>query len=224
MIRMSLRPAPPSVHRHHSYDAGGVSMAAAEADADASAAAGTTGAGFKVGSLLMRHFTVDQGVSPFDLQWVVSEGATTLSASLMVRRMRCCARGARVRGSALSCGSPSLPTLVSHCPDVRWPQYNTALFKGDTMARLGDHIVTLLSHAMAEPTTPIGALRMMTPAESKLVLVDWNQTALPHRTDVCAHTLFEERVAQQPTATAIVCDGAVLTYAALNERANTLAW
>ena len=170
---------------NQTYDAAGVSMAAAEADAGADADSGRASRGFQVGSLRMRHFVVDQAVSPFDLQWVVSEGSTTLCASL---------------------------------------QYNVALFKADTMARMGEHLATLLEAAVSTPSAPIGELRMMGPAESRLVLVDWNQTRQDFRTGVCAHTLFEERVAANPHATAIVCDGAALSYAELNERANTLAW
>ena len=56
-------------------------------------------------------------------------------------------------------------------------------------------------------------------AERHRVLVEWNATARPYRSDVCIHELFEERVARAPDAVAVVYEDVQLTYAELNVRA-----
>src|SRR6185312_4863777 len=56
-----------------------------------------------------------------------------------------------------------------------------------------------------------------------LQLESWNDTTRMYPADRCLHELFEEQVARSPGATALVCEGAALTYAQLNSRANQLA-
>ncbi|MCL7423485.1 MAG: AMP-binding protein, partial [Methylobacter sp.] len=60
-------------------------------------------------------------------------------------------------------------------------------------------------------------------AERRQVLYDWNATRADYPKDRCLHELFENQVAAQPDAPAVVHDGRTLTYAELNTRANRLA-
>ncbi len=62
----------------------------------------------------------------------------------------------------------------------------------------------------------------LTDAERAQVLYGWNQTQTPYDA-ICMHQAFEEQVAKTPDATALVCDGDALSYAALNTRANKAA-
>ena len=54
------------------------------------------------------------------------------------------------------------------------------------------------------------------------ILYDWNDTRaeFPY---ACVHELFEQQVARDPEAVAIVCQDRQLTYRELNQRANQLA-
>jgi non-ribosomal peptide synthetase component F len=68
----------------------------------------------------------------------------------------------------------------------------------------------------------VKGLGVLTPAERKRLLVEWNDTAQ----DVPAVTmpeLLEEQVARSGDADAVVFEGEVLSYAELNARANRLA-
>ncbi|MCS6845083.1 MAG: AMP-binding protein, partial [Caldilineales bacterium] len=107
-------------------------------------------------------------------------------------------------------------------------EYNTDLFNGDTIRRMVGHLQTLLEAVAANPDAAIATLPLLTPAELRLMLVEWNETALPTPVDRCAHCLFEARAAAHPDAPAVIMahrSGAVetLTYGELNRRANQLA-
>ncbi len=101
--------------------------------------------------------------------------------------------------------------------------YNTDLFDEDRVERMLGHYKTLLEGIVAAPEAPVGALPILTEAESRELLVDWNRTQTPYPSDRCVHELFEEQVARSPDATAVQCDSEKLTYQQLNERANQLA-
>lgn len=76
--------------------------------------------------------------------------------------------------------------------------------------------------ARLEPDALIEELDVITPQERTDVLERWNDTAreVPEAT---LPELFEGQVARTPDAEAVVFEGARLTYAELNERANRLA-
>jgi amino acid adenylation domain-containing protein len=102
-------------------------------------------------------------------------------------------------------------------------EYNTDLFDETTIARMADHFTTLLDHAITEPDTPIGGLQLLTEAERRQLLVEWNDTAAAFPADRCAHHLFEAHVARDPDAPALTFAGTTLSYGELNRRANQLA-
>ncbi len=61
--------------------------------------------------------------------------------------------------------------------------------------------------------------------ESELhqILYDWNNTKAEFPEDKCVHEMFQEQVARTPAAVALVFEGASITYAELNLRADELA-
>ncbi|HLF24968.1 MAG TPA: amino acid adenylation domain-containing protein [Anaerolineae bacterium] len=102
-------------------------------------------------------------------------------------------------------------------------EYNTDLFDEATITRMSEHYRTLLESSVADPQRRISDLPLLTAAEKRQLLVAWNAThkAYPH--DQCFNELFEQQVARTPDNLAAVCGNASLTYAQLNERANSLA-
>ncbi|MEO3974855.1 amino acid adenylation domain-containing protein [Streptomyces sp. CAU 1734] len=101
--------------------------------------------------------------------------------------------------------------------------YRTDLWDADTVSRLAGHWERVLVAAAADPHAPIAALELLTPAERRRLLYEWNDsgTALP-----AAATLAEAvagQVARTPGATALEHRGETLTYAGLDRRANRLA-
>ena len=70
--------------------------------------------------------------------------------------------------------------------------------------------------------TMLASISALTEAERALVLQGHNATLAP-RAPTTIHQAFEAQVAKTPDAVALVCEGASLTYAALNARANRVA-
>ncbi|NJQ14940.1 non-ribosomal peptide synthetase [Streptomyces bohaiensis] len=100
--------------------------------------------------------------------------------------------------------------------------YATALFDADTARRAADHYVRLLAAVAATPDTPVHSLEMMAPPERHQVVHAWNDTAVDHPGGTL-HGLIEEQAAQRPEAVAVRADGAELTYAETDQRAEALA-
>jgi amino acid adenylation domain-containing protein len=102
-------------------------------------------------------------------------------------------------------------------------EYGTDLFEADTMARLVGHYGTLLSSIAEDPERPIGSLALLSPAQQRQLLVQWNDTQVDYPRDRCLHQWFEGQAARTPEAVAVVFEQQQLTYRQLNERANQLA-
>ena len=102
--------------------------------------------------------------------------------------------------------------------------YHKRSFITEAVARLADHYVNVLRHVERAGTgITIDELELLSPAQRKQVLYDWNQTASPFPHEKCAHQLIEEQVARTPAATALASAAERLTYEDLNRRANMLA-
>ena len=101
--------------------------------------------------------------------------------------------------------------------------YNTDLFDDATIARLMGHYETLLESIVANPNQRVSDVQILTDAERKQMLVDWNNTSSGYPRDRCVHQLFEQQVEQIPDAVAVVCEDEQLTYRQLNVRSNQLA-
>src|SRR5262249_13170161 len=57
-------------------------------------------------------------------------------------------------------------------------QYSTALFEPETIDRMVGHLVTLLEAVAADAGRPLSALPMLSPAEHRTLVYEWNDTAL----------------------------------------------
>src|SRR5271163_706996 len=74
--------------------------------------------------------------------------------------------------------------------------------------------------------SPRSAWRVLPPiiaVERHEIVALWNATEAEYPHDKCLHELFEVQAARTPEAIAVVYDGAQLTYAELNAKANRLA-
>jgi amino acid adenylation domain-containing protein len=80
-------------------------------------------------------------------------------------------------------------------------------------------LVSALENA---PQTPALALPVLSPAE-RAEIDAFNATAAPFSERALLHELFEAQVVRSPDAVALIFEGASLTYAQVNARANRLA-
>jgi amino acid adenylation domain-containing protein len=102
-------------------------------------------------------------------------------------------------------------------------RFNTDLFDASTIARMAGHFQALLESVIRDPAAAIGDLEILTVAERRQLLVEFNDTRTDYPKDKCLHQLFEEQVQRTPDSVAVVFEGQQLTYAQLNARANQLA-
>ncbi|KAK3816004.1 MAG: Non-ribosomal peptide synthetase module [Benniella sp.] len=101
--------------------------------------------------------------------------------------------------------------------------YSTALFDRATMERHVGYLFMVLQAMTADVDRPVMSVNLVSQAERDIVLGEWNDTERDYPSELCIHQLFEQQVEHNRQATALVFNGASLTYAELNERANRLA-
>ncbi len=102
-------------------------------------------------------------------------------------------------------------------------RYRRKLWCRDSIARLWGNFQTLVEEATANPDQLVSRLPILTSAERRQLLVDWNQSSAPYPTMRCVHHVFEAVVERVPNATAIVCGDSMLSYQDLNAQSNRLA-
>ncbi|MFL6140895.1 MAG: non-ribosomal peptide synthase/polyketide synthase [Labedaea sp.] len=100
--------------------------------------------------------------------------------------------------------------------------YNTDLFDESTVARMADQLAVLLNGIADDPDRPVCRLPVLTDAELRRVVTEWNDTdrAVPQAT---FPELVAAQVARTPDEPAVLFDGGQLTYAELSSWANRLA-
>ena len=102
-------------------------------------------------------------------------------------------------------------------------EYNTDLFKKETIERMSGHYLNILRALVENETMDIKAIPLLTEPEKELILKDWNRTQAEYPSEQCIHQLFEEQVSRTPDAVAITFENQSLTYSELNAKTNQLA-
>eukprot|EP00899_Mesostigma_viride_P028358 jgi/Mesvir1/8707/Mv02640-RA.1 len=103
-------------------------------------------------------------------------------------------------------------------------EYRTDLWCEASMQRLGQQLVCLASSAVASPETPVGRLPMMTEAERRRVVEEWNATDTAFAcAGKCLHELFDEQASRTPDHVAVETETEQVSYCELQQRADALA-
>jgi amino acid adenylation domain-containing protein/non-ribosomal peptide synthase protein (TIGR01720 family) len=103
-------------------------------------------------------------------------------------------------------------------------EYNTDLFEAATIHRMAGCFRTLLAAVVEMPEKSVSELPLLSKAEQKQLLVNWNDTQTDYPKDLCIHQLFEIQAAKTPDAVAVVYEEQLLTYLELNDRSHQLAY
>ncbi|MCP5052954.1 MAG: amino acid adenylation domain-containing protein, partial [bacterium] len=101
-------------------------------------------------------------------------------------------------------------------------EYNTDLFRPDTITRMIEHFRVLLEGILPNPEQLIFQLPLLTESE-KHQLPAWNQTETDYPKDKTIVDLFREQVEKTPDNIALDFEGESLSYRELAGRANELA-
>ena len=102
-------------------------------------------------------------------------------------------------------------------------QYRTDLFDAATIERMLGHLRVLLTAAIEQPDERVSRLPLLDETERRLVVSEWNDTALDYPRESTLVELIAARVARTPDAVAVEFGGATVTYAQLDARAARLA-
>jgi amino acid adenylation domain-containing protein/non-ribosomal peptide synthase protein (TIGR01720 family) len=102
-------------------------------------------------------------------------------------------------------------------------EYNTKLFKEETVQRLEMHYVNILEQVTGNSGITLKDIDVLTEEEKKTILFDFNDTQTKYPNDKTIPELFEEQVEKTPDNIAVVFEDEQLTYRKLNEKVNRLA-
>ncbi|MCP5054527.1 MAG: amino acid adenylation domain-containing protein, partial [bacterium] len=102
-------------------------------------------------------------------------------------------------------------------------EYNTQLFKEETILRFTRYFKTILASVLKDPNQTIAGIDCIPPSEKEQLLVRFNQTAVDYPKDATIYRLFEEQSERTPHAIVLRSRDKQLSYSQLNQRANRLA-
>ncbi|MCX6582110.1 MAG: amino acid adenylation domain-containing protein [Candidatus Aminicenantes bacterium] len=101
-------------------------------------------------------------------------------------------------------------------------EYSTRLFKPGTIERFIGYYNEILSAVIRDPGQKISGIEIISEAERRQILEDFNATAAEYPEDKTIHELFEEQASKTPDYVGLV--GQVsLSYRKLNEQSGRLA-
>jgi len=83
-------------------------------------------------------------------------------------------------------------------------EYNTGLYKRETILRMIDHYINLLQSIVVSPEERVGCLGMLTTAEEDILLKEFNTTKIEFQKDDSIVFLFEKQVLKTPDILSIV--------------------
>jgi len=101
--------------------------------------------------------------------------------------------------------------------------YNTELFSNNTIGQWLDHYETILRGFAQDAQQTIDRLPVLTAAQTRRLLVDWNATDMPHPKTSSVQDLIAAQTEKSPNSVAVSDERRELTYLELDRRSNQLA-
>ncbi|MES2733434.1 MAG: non-ribosomal peptide synthase/polyketide synthase [Bacteroidota bacterium] len=102
-------------------------------------------------------------------------------------------------------------------------QYNSTLLAKAYIEKMLGHFAQVLDQLISQPAAKVGDISLLTPKETRRLLVEFNATQATYPTEKTVLDLFQERVTATPTSTALIFEGETLSYQDLDTRSNQLA-
>ena len=99
-------------------------------------------------------------------------------------------------------------------------EYNTDLYKEETIHRIIDHYKLLLNSILASPKKSIGSLPILTEGEEHKLLHELNNNAFDYPKNKSLIDLFEDQVKKTPDNIAVIFKDLEITYGDLNSLSN----
>ena len=102
-------------------------------------------------------------------------------------------------------------------------EYCMDLFKQESMVRMLKNYKQVLTSILSEPECRLGNIQMFSEEDKIRIVNEFNHTVTEYPKDKTVSELFEEWVCKTPDKIAVVYEGESVTYAQLNEKANSVA-
>ncbi|MHA6534822.1 AMP-binding protein, partial [Paenibacillus sp. BAC0078] len=102
-------------------------------------------------------------------------------------------------------------------------EYSTALFKKETVERMGKHLAAIVEQIAETPDMRLEEIELAGEEEKRQLLETFNDTKAEYPKDKTIYALFEEQAERMPEAEAVVFKSERMTYGELNAKANQLA-
>jgi amino acid adenylation domain-containing protein/FkbM family methyltransferase len=102
-------------------------------------------------------------------------------------------------------------------------EYSLDLYEGETIRRMARHYERVIEEVVRDAEQRIGEIELMSEAERRQIVEEWNRTARDYPRERCLHELIEEQVKRTPDQTAVIFAEQCLSYRELDARANQLA-
>jgi len=102
-------------------------------------------------------------------------------------------------------------------------EYNTSLFRAETIKRLKDHFERLLIILTTQMDIPIAEINFIGPHEEELLTHKWNDTALDFPNGQTVPQQIMEQARKRPGAPALTFEGHTFLYAEFNQKVNQWA-
>jgi amino acid adenylation domain-containing protein len=115
-------------------------------------------------------------------------------------------------------------TVLRHAPEMSFElHYDASRLESGAIRRIAGYYANLIAGVASDPGLALSRLPLLSQAERRQLVVDWNQTAATYPDERCLHELFEQQAARTPERPAVRAGDDVLTYGELNASANQLA-
>lgn len=101
-------------------------------------------------------------------------------------------------------------------------EYSVELFKEETIHRMAEHLMTILTRLRTSIDCPLLQLNMLSQQEEHQLLLEFNDTDREQE-ETYIHQMFEEQVQRIPDGIAIVTKNSRMTYRELDAKTNQLA-
>ncbi|MGE6631993.1 amino acid adenylation domain-containing protein, partial [Bacillus sp. NPDC077027] len=101
--------------------------------------------------------------------------------------------------------------------------FNTSIFKKETVMRWKAYFLHLLAQVLTDPHVKLAEAQLLPKEKQAHLLAEWNGPVLDVPTTETVHALFEQQVARAPFGKAVSFNGISWSYEELNAKANQIA-
>ena len=102
-------------------------------------------------------------------------------------------------------------------------EYNTDLFDHATIARMLNHLESVIRAVVRNPDLRLSELPLLSAREEEQLLREWNDTARDYGHPLCVHEMFRQQAERTPRRVAVAFGSEHLTYGELHDRSLRLA-